>query len=186
MLDKGLIREKLDWVHQRLETKNFKLDQEEFVRLDEEERSLRVEWEDLRALRNRTSEEIAEQKKQGKAGEEKIAQMKEVSARIKELDEQVKASQTRMHEFLSVIPNLPHESVPVGADESSNSVVREVGEPPQFDFEVKDHVDLGVNLGILDPERAGKIAGARFTNYSGSGALLERALMNFMLHVHTR
>ena len=92
-------------------------------------KNARCAWsgEDLRALRNRTSEEIAEQKKQGKAGEEKIAQMKEVSARIKELDEQVKASQTRMHEFLSVIPNLPHESVPVGADESSNSVVREVG-----------------------------------------------------------
>jgi len=186
MLDRALIREKLDWVHQRLETKSFKLDQKKFVKLDEEERSLRVEWEDLRALRNRTSEEIAEQKKRGKAGDEEIEQMKEVSARIKKLDEQVKAVQARMHEFLSVIPNLPHESVPVGIDESSNAVVREVGEPPQFDFEVKDHVDLGVNLGILDPERAGKIAGARFTNYYGSGALLERALMNFMLHVHTR
>ncbi len=99
MLDRGLLREKLDWIHQRLETKSFKLDQEEFVRLDEEERSLRVEWEDLRALRNRTSDEIAEQRKQGHAGDEKIEQMKEVSARIKKLDEQVKAVQVRMHEF---------------------------------------------------------------------------------------
>ncbi len=186
MLDRALIREKLDWVHQRLQTKNFDLDRKEFSKLDQEERSLRLEWEDLRALRNRTSEEIAQQKKQGKAGGQKIEQMKEVSAQIKKLDERVKTVQTQMHEFLSVIPNLPHESVPEGVDESSNSVVREVGEPPQFDFEVKDHVDLGVNLGILDAERAGKIAGARFTNYYGAGALLERALMNFMLDVHTR
>ncbi len=146
MLDRVLMREKLDWVHQRLQTKSFKLDRKKFSKLDEEERSLRVEWEDLRALRNRTSEEIAQQKKQGKAGGEKIEQMKEVSAQIKRLDERVKTLQLQMHEFLSVIPNLPHESVPVGADESFNSVVRAVGEPPQFDFEVKDHVDLGVNL----------------------------------------
>ncbi len=86
MLDRALIREKLDWVHQRLQTKSFKLNRKEFLELDEKERSLRVEWEDLRALRNRTSQEIAEQKKQGKAGEEKIEQMKEVSARIKKLD----------------------------------------------------------------------------------------------------
>jgi len=130
MLDRVLMREKLDWVHQRLQTKSFKLDRKKFSKLDEEERSLRVEWEDLRALRNRTSEEIAQQKKQGKAGGEKIEQMKEVSAQIKRLDERVKTLQLQMHEFLSVIPNLPHESVPVGADESFNSVVRAVGEPP--------------------------------------------------------
>ena len=136
MLDRALIREKLDWVHQQLQSKNFELDRKEFARLDEEERSLRLKWEDLRALRNRTSEEIAQEKKQGKGGGEKIEQMKEVSAQIKELDERVKTVQTQMQEFLSVIPNLPHESVPVGADESSNAVVREVGEPPDFDFEI--------------------------------------------------
>lgn len=186
MLDRALIREKLDWVHERLEKKGFELDRKAFSKLDDEERSLRLKWEDLRALRNRTSEEIAQQKKEGKAGDEKIKQMKEVSVQIKELDERVKTLQTQMQEFLSVIPNLPDESVPVGADESSNAVVREVGDPPDFDFDCKDHVDLGVNLGILDPERAGKIAGARFANYYGAGAQLERALINFMLHVHTR
>ncbi len=186
MLDRALIRENLDLVEERLKTKSFQLDREEFLGLDQEERSVRQEWEELRALRNSTSEEIAELKKQGQAADQKIKQMKQVSAGIKKLDERFKMLNIRMGELLALIPNLPHDSVPVGPDESSNTLVRTVGEPPQFDFPVKDHVELGVNLGILDLERASKIAGARFANYYGAGALLERALMNFMLHVHTR
>lgn len=186
MLDRTYIRENLSFVEERLKTKSSKLDGEEFLRLDQEERSVRMEWEELRALRNRTSDEIAELKKRGEDASQKIEQMKQVSARIKQLDDQLKTLEGHINEFLAVIPNLPHESVPVGLDESFNTVAREVGNPPHFDFPVRDHVDLGVNLGILDLERASKVAGARFTNYFGAGALLERALITFMLDVHIR
>ncbi|MDA2923320.1 serine--tRNA ligase [Acidobacteria bacterium AH-259-L09] len=186
MLDRTFIRENLSFVQERLKTKSFELDREEFLRLDQEERSVRMEWEELRALRNRTSDEIAELKKKGEDASQKIEQMKQVSARIKELDDQLKKLEGHINEFLAVIPNLPHESVPVGLDESFNTVTREVGAPPHFDFPVSDHVDLGVNLGILDLERASKVAGARFTNYYGAGALLERALISFMLDIHIR
>ncbi len=186
MLDRNTIRENLDSVHERLKDKGFELDREAFLKLDQEERAVRQEWEESRALRNKTSDEIAEMKKQGADATQKIQEMKEVSARIKELDEEIKSLEEGVRNLLAEIPNLPHESVPVGADESANAVVREVGEIPDFDFPVRDHVDLGTSLGILDLERASKIAGARFTNYYGDGALLERALINFMLHVHVR
>jgi seryl-tRNA synthetase len=114
MLDRALIRENLDLVEERLKTKSFQLDREEFLGLDQEERSVRQEWEELRALRNSTSEEIAELKKQGQAADQKIKQMKQVSAGIKKLDERFKTLNTRMGELLALIPNLPHDSVPVG------------------------------------------------------------------------
>jgi seryl-tRNA synthetase len=186
MLDRNTIRENLDSVQEQLKNKGFELDREAFLKLDQEERSVRQEWEESRALRNKTSDQIAEMKKQGADASQQIQEMKQVSTRIKELDEKIKALEGSVRDFLAVIPNLPHESVPVGPGESANLVVREVGEVPDFDFPVRDHVDLGASLGILDPERASKIAGARFTNYYGGGALLERALINFMLHVHVR
>ena len=186
MLDRNFIRDNLDSVEEQLARKSFQLDLLEFRNLDERERSLRVEWEELRAVRNRTSEEVAGLKKEGRDASQKITEMRDVSRRIKELDEQLKQQDTCMNQFLAQIPNLPHESVPVGPDASFNELVRKVGEPPEFGFQAKDHVDLGVQLGILDPERAGKITGARFTNYLGAGALLERALINLMLDVHTR
>ena len=186
MLDRSMIRENLDSVQERLRDKGFELDRDAFLKLDQEERSVRQEWEEARGLRNKTSDEIAEMKKQGEEAGEKIAEMKKVSARIKELDEKIKALEEGVRDLLAEIPNLPHPSVPVGPDETANALVREVGEVPEFDFTVRDHVDLGASLGILDPERASKITGARFTNYYGDGALLERALINFMLHVHVR
>ena len=186
MLDRSMIRENLDSVQERLRDKGFELDRDAFLKLDQEERSVRQEWEEARGLRNKTSDEIAEMKKQGEEAGEKIAEMKQVSARIKELDEKIKALEEGVRDLLAEIPNLPHPSVPVGPDETANALVREVGEVPEFDFTVRDHVDLGASLGILDPERASKITGARFTNYYGDGALLERALINFMLHVHVR
>lgn len=186
MLDRSMIRENLDSVQERLKCKGFELDQEAFLKLDQEERSVRQEWEEARGLRNKTSDEIAEMKKLGEDAGEKIAEMKQVSARIKELDEKIKSLEEGVRDLLAEVPNLPHPSVPVGPDETANALVREVGEVPEFDFTVRDHVDLGASLGILDPERASKITGARFTNYYGDGALLERALINFMLHVHVR
>jgi len=186
MLDRNFIRENFDTVQQRLATKNFNLDRDQFLRLDEQERATRLEWEELRALRNKTSDEIAQLKKQRQDATAKIEEMKQVSGRIKSLDEQIAQLEARMRDFLAVVPNLPHPSVPVGPDSASNAVVRVIGQPRTFDFLVRDHVDLGASLKVLDPERAGKITGARFTNYYGPGALMERALINFMLDLHTR
>ncbi len=186
MLDRTYLRENLSEVASRLRTKGYELDAGQFTGLDEREKAARQEWEDLRALRNRTSEEIASLKKAAQDASSQITQMREVSQRIKQLDETVADLEKSIYDFLSEVPNLPHESVPVGKDESANQVVRKVGVPREFDFPVKDHVDLGAALGILDPERGAKIAGARFTNYYGLGARLERALINFMLDVQTR
>ena len=186
MLDRTFIRENIASVEDRLAKKNFSLDRDKFLELDRQERSARMEWEKLRALRNRTSDEIADLKKQGEEAKEKITQMKQVSSDVKKLDERIKVLEDEIGEFLAIIPNLPHSSVPVGADESDNTVEREVGQLPKFDFEVRDHLDVGLDLGILDTERAGKVTGARFALYYGAGARLERGLINFMLDIHTR
>jgi seryl-tRNA synthetase len=186
MLDRNFIRENLSTAEERLKTKNFVFDREEFQRLDDLERATRVRWEELRALRNKTSDEIAQAKRQGRDAGAQIEEMKQVSSEIKNLDEAIASLEVSMRDFLSVVPNLPHESVPMGSDASANEVVRTVGEPRSFNFPVRDHVDLGIALKILDPERAGKITGARFTNYYGPGAQMERALINFMLDLHTR
>ncbi len=186
MLERTTIRDHADEVQRRLLTKGFQLDRDGFQQMDQRERAIRVETEELRALRNRASDEIATVRKAGGDAADQIQTMKQVAARIKSLEEELGQLESRLSEFLAVIPNLPHESVPVGTDASHNQVARVVGEPASFDFEVKDHVDLGAALGILDPERAAKVARARFTNYYGSGARLERALINFMLDIHTR
>lgn len=186
MLDRSFIRDNLDLVEERLKRKSFRFDREQFLKLDQQERLGRRQWEELRALRNRTSDAIAQLKKQGKEGKEQIENMKQVSARIKALGDEIAKLESHMRDFLATVPNLPHESVPIGGDASLNRIMREVGTPPCFDFPIRDHVDLGKSLDVLDLERAAKIAGARFANYYGAGALLERALINFMLDVHTR
>jgi len=186
MLNRLLIRENLDFVEERLGRKGFTFDRGQFVALDEEERSARVDAENLRAQRNQTSGEIALLKKQGEDAGVKIAAMKDVSRRIKELGDRLAELETRMRDFLADVPNIPDESVPVGSDETANRVERLVGAVPALDFPVKDHVDIGTGLSILDPKRATKIAGARFMNYLGLGARLERALTNFMLDIHTK
>jgi seryl-tRNA synthetase len=186
MLDRSLLRDNLERVEEYLLRKGFTLDREEFIRLDEAERSARQECEELRAVRNRAGDEIAALKQKRQDAGAKIEEMKLISARIKELDERLAQLETQIGNILTGIPNLPHCTAPVGKDESANLEVRRCGSPPAFDFPVRDHVDLGIALRILDPERAGKITGARFVNYYGAGALLERALISFMLDVHTR
>ena len=186
MLDRAFIRGNLSAVGEKLKGKNFQFNRRDFVSLDEEERSARRQWEKLRALRNRTSEEIALLKEEGRDVAHKVQEMKEVGAHIKRLDEELLRLEAQLKDFLAVIPSLPHSSVPIGSDKHSNAVVRKVGTPRRFNFPPRDHVDLGVGLGILDLDRATKIAGARFANYYGSGALLERALVNLMLDTHTR
>ena len=186
MLSRQFIKNNLELVESKLKLKGFDFDSHYFINLDQKERSNRQEIEELRALRNKTSEDIARLKKSGKEASGPILEMRTVSQKIKELETDLSEEEVSMHTFLSGIPNLPDSSVPVGPNESANRVERIVGEPGVFDFEVLDHVDLGSRLGILDMERATKIAGARFALSFGPGALMERALMNFMLDVHTR
>ena len=154
--------------------------------LDKEKRELLAESESLKNRRNVVSEEIAAAKKAGEDSQEKILEMREVSQTIKELDERLRRVDEKIHEYLIGIPNLLHESVPQGDSDADNPVIREWGSPTAFDFEPQAHWDIGEKLDLLDFERGSKVSGARFTFYKGIGARLERALINFMLDLHTR
>ena len=189
MLDLNYVRENIDKVREalgkrRADTKAL----DDFARADEERRRVIAESDQLNAQRNASSREIGNLMKEGKK-DEADARRAEVSGlkdRIAELDELRKKSEEYMQELLSTLPNVPHESVPVGKSEEDNVEVRRWGTAPQFNFVPKDHVDLAVELGILDLERATKIASGRFAILNGAGARLERALVNFMLDVQTR
>lgn len=186
MLDLAFFRANFDQVAARLATRGTPLNLDNFRELDKKRRSAITEAEELKAKRNASSVEIQKLRQQGvdtTARQQEIGQIKE---RITALDEQVKAADDEFRELMTAIPNLPHETVPVGKSAGENVEVRRCGEPPQFDFTPKAHWDLGPELGILDAERAAKITGARFAVYWGMGAKLERALINFMLDVHTR
>ena len=186
MLDLTFIRQNLSLVRQKMQERGAAVALDEFEQLDTERRKLIVETENLKHLRNKTNDEIAALKKQKEDASAKIAEMKEVSARIKSLDERLKECDEKLRTFQLTIPNIPHASVPSGSDATANVEVRVVGKKPKLDFEPKAHWELGPALGILDFDRAAKIAGARFSLYTGLGARLERALINFMLDVHTR
>jgi seryl-tRNA synthetase len=186
MLDLNFMRQNLELVRQKMRERGTEVALDEFERLDGERRRLIVEAENLKHLRNKTNDEITSLKKQNQDASAKIAEMKGVSARIKTLDEQLKECDERLRSLQLGIPNVPHDSVPVGTDAAANAEIRVVGEKPQFNFEPKAHWELGTELGILDFDRAAKIVGARFALYTGIGARLERALINFMLDVHTR
>ncbi len=156
------------------------------LELDRRRRALQKELDDLRNLRNEKSKLVGQYKREGKDASAIIEEVRKIGDRIKALEEQKKEADTAFQREWDLIPNLPHESVPFGLDESGNQVVSTWGEPRTFDFEPKAHWDLGPQLGILDFEVSGKISGARFVTYKGAGALLERALINFFLDVHTR
>ena len=158
---------------------------DELIELDGRWREKLTLVERLKAERNEASEAIGRAKREGKDASEAIARMKEVAAQIKELDQEVAEMEARIKELLLEIPNVPHESVPDGASDADNVEVRRVGEPRQFDFEPKPHWELGVSLDILDFERAGRVTGTRFAFLKGLGARLERALIQFMLDLHT-
>ena len=158
---------------------------DELIELDRRWREKLTLVERLKAERNEASEAIGRAKREGKDASEAIARMKEVAAQIKELDQEVAEMEARIKELLLEIPNVPHESVPDGASDADNVEVRRVGEPRQFDFEPKPHWELGVSLDILDFERAGRVTGTRFAFLKGLGARLERALIQFMLDLHT-
>jgi seryl-tRNA synthetase len=186
MHDLSQFRANLDAIAQRLATRGFQLDVAQFRSLDSERRAAITESEQLKALKNTESGEIAKLRKQGLDAEDRQQKVRAMSERISSLDDKVKELDEAFRTMLAGIPNIPHESVPVGKTADDNVEVRRWGQPRQFDFEPKPHWDLGADLRILDLERAAKITGARFAVYWGAGAKLERALMNFMLDVHTR
>ena len=184
MLDIKFIRSNPDEVTAAMKKRGMDLDLSEFLSLDENRRKILSEVEQLKSKRNSVSKEIGIMKKNGENADQLVQEMGEVGEKIKELDEQVKNIDTRLKDIILTIPNIPHESLPVGG-ESDYRVERTWGEPTKFDFEAKAHWDIGENLGILDFERATKVTGARFTFYRGLGARLERALISFMLDTHT-
>ena len=186
MLEAKYIREHLDEVRERLELRGQSISLNQFVSLDSERRKTIQEWERLRALQKKVSDEVSRRKREGKDAFELISEMKKVSQEIKDLDKIVEEKEKALQDFLLIIPNLPHHTVPKGTGSSENAEVRRWGEIPKFDFEPKPHWDLGEELGILDFKSGAKIAGARFTLYWDLGAKLERALINFMLDLHTR
>lgn len=186
MHDLSSFRANLDAVAQRLSARGFNLDLEAFRSLDGERRAALTEAENLKGERNKETAEIGKLRREGVDTAERQQKVREIGDRIAALDEGVNALDERFRDLLSGIPNLPHESVPVGKSADDNLEVRREGTPPQFSFEPKPHWDLGPELGILDFDRAAKITGARFAVYMGLGARLERALINFMLDIHTR
>lgn len=159
---------------------------EELRDLDIQRKKYIIEIEDLKMKRNIANEKIGRAKSQREDAQDFIAQVKEVSTKIKKLDEGFSDCLKRISNLLYFIPNIPHDSVPIGSDEKGNTEVKRWGKPPEFSFEVKSHYELGENLGIIDFNRAAKITGARFALLKGSGAKLERALINFMLDIHTK
>ena len=186
MHDLTYFRNNLDAVAERLSTRGFQFSLEQFRALDLSRRSAIREVEELKAQKNAASEEIGKLKRQGVDTSEQQKVIRELGDRIALLNKNVEQIDEEFKEQMAGIPNLPDESVPVGKSADDNVEVRRIGEPRRFDFEPKAHWDLGPEMGILDLERAAKITGARFAVYFGAGAKLERALINFMLEVHTQ
>ena len=186
MHDLNYFRDHLDVFAQMAKNRGITLDLEGFGALDKERRELITSTEQQKAQRNKASEEIARLKKEKQNADSLIAEMKQVSERIKVSDERIAALDAAQRDLLLTIPNIPHSSVPVGASAADNKEVRRWGTPPKFEFQPKPHWEVGEAAGILDLEASAKIAGARFAVYKGWGARLERALANFFLDVHTR
>ena len=186
MHDLDYFREHLDQFTAMAQHRGIKLDLDSFRSLDRERRELITSTERLKARRNQASEEIARLKKSKQDAAALLAEMKEVSERIKQADERIAQLDASFRDFLLTIPNLPHRSVPVGKSAADNVEIRRWGAPPKFDFVPRPHWEVGERAEILDLPAAAKIAGARFAVYKGLGARLERALANFFLDVHTR
>jgi seryl-tRNA synthetase len=186
MHDLSYFREHLDDFAEMAKKRNTTLDLDGFRALDKERRELIRQNEERKAQRNKASDEIARLKKAKESADAWLAEMKQVSEKIKQVDERISELDATQREFLLSVPNMPHSSVPYGAGAEGNVEVRRWGSAPKFDFQPKPHWEVGENAGILDLEAAARITGARFAVYKGWGARLERALANFFLDVHTR
>ena len=185
MLDRKFIRENVDLVKQSLIDRNLKLDLGEFISLDESRRKFLTEIEDLRSKQNKANDQISSLLKEKKDAKPVIASMKEISDKIKGLEEKLKEVDSELNKKVLNIPNIPHSSLPRG-DVTHNKVVRSWGEPPKLAFKPKTHIELVQDLDIIDIPRATKITGSNWILYKGWGAKLERALINFMLDLHTK
>ncbi|HDP35972.1 MAG TPA: serine--tRNA ligase, partial [Candidatus Hydrogenedentes bacterium] len=186
MFDIKLLRAEPDAVKAAMARRNADVDIDGILEMDGRRRSSIYELEQLRARQNRAGEEIAARKRSGENADDVIAEMKSIKDKIAALEEETRQLDEALQAALLTLPNIPDADVPDGADENANRVVREWGEVPSFDYEPADHVEIAEKLGIVDFVCATKLAGARFTLSRGPGALLERALINFMLDIHTR
>lgn len=186
MLDLKFVLENKEFVLKRIASRGLRLELDDFVLLAEERKSVLKQVEDLRAVKNKASEEIARIRREGKDASTLILKMKKLGEEIGRLEEDLKETENKLQEVLLRLPNLPHESVPQGKDADDNVEVRRFRDKPHFSFPILPHWEIGRRLGILDFERAAKIVGSRFAVYLGAGARLERALINFMLDIHTR
>jgi seryl-tRNA synthetase len=186
MLDAKFVLENLESVQNRLAARGPRISLGEFVRVSREKKDLLKKVEDLRAEKNKASEEVSRLKKEGQDASSLIADMRKVGDEIAGFDEKLKAFEEELKATLLNIPNIPHESVPVGRGAEDNKEIRRFGNRTEFGFKPQAHWDVGEKLGILDFERAAKITGSRFALYFGAGAQLERALIGFMLDMHTR
>ena len=186
MLDIKFVRSNSVVIQQALANRGTNMSLEDFLRLDERRREKMVVVEQLKNKRNVVSEEIGRLKKEGHSVESMVLEMRQVSNEIKDLDDEIRDMDGELANILLGIPNIPHESVPVGHDEADNIEIRRWGKPKEFEFTPLAHWELGERLDIIDFERGGKVTGARFSFYKGAGAALERAVFNFMLDLHTR
>jgi len=184
MLELRFIRENPEIVGQAIKNKNVEIDLNHLLELDKKRREIIKEADRLKENRNRVSEEIGALKKRGEAAESAISEMRKVSEKIKGLDKTLREIEEEIREIQIRIPNIPHPSVPVGPDSSYNKIVKKWGKIPEFDFKVKPHWEIGPELGILDFERGSRLSGSNFVSFTGIGARLERALINFMLDLH--
>ena len=187
MLDIKFIRENPDLVKAAMKNRNADMDEhiDEVLKLDADRRELTAKAESMKSKQNAVTKKIPEMKKNGEDTAEIMREMKVLSSEISSLNGELNQVEKALREKILAIPNIPNETVPVGADDSDNVEIRRWGEPRVFDFEPKAHWDLGKTLKILDPERAAKVTGARFHFYKGFGAKLERALINFYLDTHS-
>jgi len=185
MLDLKFVRNNPEVVKEALQKRHVSMSLDHFLKQEEERRKLLFEVETLKARRNSVSEEVGRLKKNGEEAESLVLEMREVGQTIKDLEDKSTVLVQEMEKVLYEIPNIPHASVPIGADESANVQVRTWGIPRVFDFEPKPHYEIGEKLDVLDFVRAAKVTGARFTFYKGLGAKLERSLISFMLDRHT-
>jgi len=184
MLDLRFIRENEDKVKEAVTAKGDKADIDKILEHDKKRRKLLEESDKYKHRRNVVSKEISGLKKNGKDASDLISEMKTVSEKIKDFDSELSGLDTQIHELLLTVPNVPHESVKRGKDAEDNVFIKEWGQKPEFDFEPKDHLELGQKLGLFDFQSGSKITGSGFPLYMGMGATLERALLNFMLDVH--
>lgn len=186
MLDIKFVTENIDFVQKALSKRGQRIDFSGFIELAAERKKLLMLGDELRHKRNSVSDEIGKLKSEGKGTDQLISEMKEVSDKIKDLEAKTREIENSLSNLLLIVPNIPHSSIPEGKDSNDNKEIRRYGEPPQFDFKPGSHWEIGESLDILDFERAAKIAGSRFVLYKGIGARLERALINFMLDLHTK